>query len=255
MMDVNSPAIFQVMIPGNTPPADPLGLWQAVGADATRGRQVPDGVTWRADLPADLGEAAQVLDAQALLHIQSRRALQAVPQRLYRDLYSQPEATAGQAYAVNVAEEAGAQRVLLQARQYTAQGVSFSALDELGVNDVVQFFEGFVSQVRRLVGQFALVESASGGLTLGLTRVGWDGGVYTFWGLGAGVKEAALHNRLLHTALAARQDWLRLLTLSTAAILRVSAALALTPFLPLTIWTAWNYIQEILKEYRHIRNL
>jgi len=254
MNAANAPAIFQVMIPGKSPLADPLGLWQAVESGASSGRQVPGGLIWRADLPADLDEATQALDAQILLQKQARQALGTIPRRLLSDLYNQAGATQGQAYGVSQTVPGGAQRILLQARQYSSEGVSFSASDELGTSDVVQVFEQFVSQVRRLVGQFALVESASGGLTLGMTRVAWDGGVYTYWGLDSGIPEAALHNRLLHAALASRQDWLRLLTLLTAAVLRVSAALTLTPFLPLTIWTAWNYVQEILKEYRQIRS-
>jgi hypothetical protein len=181
--------------------------------------------------------------------------LETVPRRLQRDLLGQPETTGGPAFGLQAGQPAGANQIILQARAYAQPGSSFSVMDDRDVNGVVGLFEQFTHQVQSLTGQFALVESTRSGLVFGVTRVSWSGGISTYWASGAGEPEARLHNRLLHTALATRQDWLRLLSLLTAAILRVSTALTLTPFLPLTIWTAWKYIQEILEEYRRLQPL
>jgi hypothetical protein len=105
-----------------------------------------------------------------------------------------------------------------------------------------------------MVGQFALVESAVNGRAAAVTRVAWSGGFSTWWGSHAGALEASQHNQFLVSALSARQDWVRFVTLLTSLVLRISLALAIEPFNPIAIWTTWKYVQVVLKEYRRLRS-
>lgn len=245
-----SATLFQVIIPGDQPAADPLGLWQAIPAGTSFATSEAEGVLWRAELPSDPLAASHALQFQAFQGRRLRQALDAAPLMLSRDLDYLRTSPGGPAFGIQMAGSGGALGVLEQASQRAGEGLSFSVLEDLGVSAAVEVFKQFIAQVERTVGQLALVESARGGHRLGMTQVAWSGGVHTWWGPQAGALDASQHNQILAAALATRQDWLHYLSLLTSTVLRVSVVLTLSPFNPLAIWTAWNYIQEILSSIR-----
>jgi hypothetical protein len=103
------------------------------------------------------------------------------------------------------------------------------------------------------VEQFALVETVRGGRAIGITRVAWLGDAETWWAAGASAEHFSQHAQALAQALATRQEWLNFLLLVSSGMLKVAVALATTPFSPLTIWTTWNYLRQVVQEYQQIR--
>jgi hypothetical protein len=106
--------------------------------------------------------------------------------------------------------------------------------------------------VRRTVEQLALVETAMGGNTIGVTRVSWSGDTETWWVAGTGPEKFGPHTQVLSQALATRQEWLHFLLIVTSGAVRVGAALATGPFSPIAIWTTWNYALQVVAEFRKL---
>lgn len=254
MTDSARLAVFQVILPGDQAADDPLGLWQAVPSGTSFAVGQPEAVVWRADLPSDPLEAANALQVQAAQQRLARQAMQAVPYFLSRDLGDPQPARSDLAFGIELAGAGSGAAILDQARMHAAGDVSFSVLDDLGILDVTQVFRQFIDQVQRMLGQLALVESAVDGRTAARTRVAWSGDFSTWWAAQAAPVDAAQHNQFLMSALSARRDWVRFVTLLTSLVMRISLALALNPFNPIAIWTTWKYVQEILTEYHRLRN-
>jgi hypothetical protein len=276
-------------------------------------------VVWRADLPEDPLEAEALLNGQALALRQTRRALSAVGPLLAQDL---AQAAHGGAVAAHFALEGGAaasagallpaggastrQAILAQALRRDPQeaapseaapseaafgGVAFGGLrDELA--EASQAVGRLAALVRRLVGepagggQYALVESGSGGILTARTRLDWQGDLHTWWaprGLAlftpAPAREAPRslslaqmdrasetlgferadrlpmvenHRRLLAQALATRQEWLRFLLVLTSGATKIGLLAASGPFAPAALWAAWNYAQDVIRQFRRL---
>ena len=114
---------------------------------------------------------------------------------------------------------------------------------------------GFSEQVRRTVGQPALVRSRAAGRPLGQTRVSWTGDVRTTWGPGLGPAEAAVHEQAVRLALATFQAWLRITTFVGASAVQLSLLLPSGLGAIRALPAAWNFITEILDEYQRLRQL
>jgi len=241
-------ALFQVIVPGNQAAADPLGLWQTIPAGTSFAASEPQGMVWRAELPADPMAATQALQAQAFYQRRLRQALVTAPQTLRENLNDLR--AGGPAFGTEMAGTGGPLGVLQLALQHAGDESADAVLEELGARAAVEVFQQFIAQVERMVGQLALVESAAAGRRLGVTRVGWTGRVDTWWGAGTSAVDIAQHNQLLAAALASRQNWLHYFSVVTSAVLRISVVLGLGPFSPLAIWTAWSYLQEVLSFIR-----
>jgi hypothetical protein len=108
----------------------------------------------------------------------------------------------------------------------------------------------FSALVRRLVNQYALVETRVAGRRVGLTRLDWTGDMQTWWQWDGDPGQFARHNQLVSQALETRRQWLRLLLLILSGAARIGAALASGPFSLLAIGTIWNYVQEVVKEFQ-----
>lgn len=245
-------ASFQLLLPGDeTPAPDPLGLWVAspAAADAYAIGGEQPGMVWRADLPPDPAEAARALGAHSLALRQAGRALQAASPLLDYDLRQAADrAAAGLSFEAPTTGEPPRQAVLAEAFSYNLEGVSFGLGDELAA--ARQAIAGFSGRVRRLVDQFALVESSLGGRPGARTRITWLGDVHTWWTPASPAAAVANHNQLLAQAVATRQEWLRFLMFVTSGAVKVGLALGAGPFNPIAIWTVWNYVQKVLEQYR-----
>ena len=106
--------------------------------------------------------------------------------------------------------------------------------------------------MRRLVDQFALVESSRGARPAPAPVIDWLGDVHTWWLAGSPPPVISDHRRALAQAVATRQAWLRLATMLTAGAAKIGIAMAAGPFNPLAIMTAWKYVQKVIEQYRLI---
>ena len=253
---MSDPAIFQVLAPGegNPPPAElaQLGLWQPAPAARAyaEGGELP-GLVWRAHLPADGDAAALALAAHDRTLFYTAQALHAAGPLLNRDLRQSQTAGAAQAYALMPGVLAVRRGILARALNPQASGLAFGLQDDLAqAGEIVSRFAG---QVTRLVEQFALVESSHSGRRAARTRVEWLGDVHTWWTPGHSPAALADHRRVLGLALATRQAWLRLILAFTAGAAKIALAMGATPFNPIAVWAAWNYVQTVLKHYHSLQ--
>ena len=256
-MDDSAP--FRVFISGQETAEDVLGLWQVAKLSASTDDEI--GSLWRAELPDDPLVAKQALSAHALYLRQAQQGWRAVPERLQADLdalvkpvesnYSSESTLRGN--GLN-----GPRAILETAAQLRWPETSFNVLDwftvdKLQLEDVGHTISQFAAQVQRTVGQLALVETACGDRTVGISRVSWSGDAETWWEPGFDIDRYAQHTQVLSQALATRQGWLHFLLLVTSGAARVAGALATGPFSLLAIWTIWNYVKQVAAEYRQLR--
>jgi hypothetical protein len=248
---------FQMILPGEgsetTAQLALLGLWQPSSATESfsiSGEQ--PGVVWRADLPEDPAESARALNSHALALRQVGHALAAAGPLLVQDLgHMAGFAPTGLAYELPAGAAPDRREILAQALTREAEGASFGLKDDLA--HAAQVVGRFSGQIRRLVDQFALVESRHAGRCAARTRVDWLGDVHTWWVPGSPASSISDHGRVVAQALATRQEWLRLVFVLTAGAARISLAMATSPFNPVAIWTAWAYVQKVIEQYHSVQ--
>ena len=254
---MENPVGFQIIFPGEGSEAPAqlalLGLWQPGSAreSFSIGGEQP-GLVWRADLPEDPVQTARALNNQALALRQISQALAAAGPLLTQDLRQVAGiGPTGLAYKLPGGAAPGRREILAQALTYNTESLSFGLKDEL--TEAVEIVGHFAGQVRRLVDQFALVESGRGGRRAARTRVDWLGDVDTWWEPGSPSPSISDHRRVLAQALAARQEWLRLVLVLTAGAAKIGLAMATGPFNPVAIWAAWTYVQKVIEQCRSLK--
>ena len=260
------PVVFQVSFPGAADQEVPtdlaqLGFWQTVPASRSFAAGGPQpGMVWKAELPGDAEAARLVLTGHAQALRQTERALAAAGPLLERDLRqgSLSPGWADQPFTLEPGADPAAQlppeglrarqNILARALDPLPDSLSFNLGDDLAAAGEVA--SRFAGQVSRLVNQFALVESSRGGQATAWTRVEWLGDVQTWWAPGRPQEDIAAHQRVLAQALATRQAWLRLVLVFAAGAAKIGMEMAAAPFNPIAVWTAWNYIQKVIEQYR-----
>ncbi len=249
---------FQISLPGSDSSTfDVFGLWDSSSPPSRLGKgDGESGLVFHADLPADPTLAFGLLDARQTALKLSRQALPSAEQSLMADLRELSLVHAGgTSFAIGEGENAGARAILAAAIQHQGVGVSYGLFDNLKIDpfqldEAANAVSSFAGQVQRVVAQLALVETSSGGQRLGITRTAWTGDVETWWSAAASRDQRLQHEQVLAQALATRQGWLRFLLMVTGGITRVAATLASGPFSPVAIWATWNYLGEVVKEFR-----
>jgi hypothetical protein len=253
---------FLFSLPGASSPAvDVFNLWQPAAPPAGQDAQI--GSIWRADLPPDAGDAFDLLTERDGALRLSQRALPAAEAQLaadLRQLTAQPAgdaASGGHSFSLSDQDPASPRGILAAGLQHQELGVSFGLLDGVKIapfqlDQAARMASSFAEQVHRTVDQLALVETTCAGQRLGRTRAAWSGDVETWWSSAASRDQRLQHEQVLAQALATRQGWLRFLLTTAAGITRLAAALAAGPFSPVAIWTTWNYIQAVVKEYQKL---
>lgn len=236
---------FRVFIPGQPAAADVFGLWQAAPGDEPA-------TVWEVDVAANTEQARALLQKSSRRVSAAARAIPAAQSRLQR--FQREAARQEIAFAAPAPGRAEPERRLAAAM---APEVESFALGGLGdqLEQALRQATRFSDQVRRTVGQPALVKSRAAGRPLGQTRVGWSGDVRTTWGPGLGPAEAAVHEQAVHLALATFQAWLRIATFVGAATVQLSLLLPSGIGAIRALPAAWNFITDILDEYQRLRDL
>ena len=257
---------FQVSFPEQQRFADVFDLWHVQedtlpGATTNRHwlTDATPGSFWSADLPGNPLHAASLLDHLEQQEQRTSLALPVAQQHLLLDLQSLASQDSEPAFFLDAAGQAedpnNPRSILAAAASYRWPEVSFGLfdslkLDRLQINSAVDAVNNFIAQVQCSIEQIALVETKIAGKNMALTRVEWGGDNRTYRQAGSSPDDILQHKRVLMQVLAARQNWLNFLLLMSSGALRVSLALATTPFSPVTLWTTWNYLQQIVRLLR-----
>jgi len=242
---------------------DVLGLWTAVPAPPATGvafdaaaEPVPEAPVWRANLSADMREAAEQLDrAEAGLDT-SRRALGAAEERIDALVGRRSAGVAfgvpgAQVFAVEpgLAEPEQDLLALLREAETGQAPVSYGLGEKVeGLREAAQQFQDFLERVRQIVTHYAWVETRVERRPLGQTTVGWTGNMRTVWQEGLLVEQMALHRRTLAVALASRETLIRTLTVVASGAAKLSLLLSVPGGAILALPAAWKFINQVRTE-------
>lgn len=252
---------FDVSFPGaEIPVIDILGTWEP--APSSR-YLIGDGgigasLLFHAELPTDPALTFNLLDARERKLTLGQQALPVAEKNLSADLNQiMLVGDGGAAYSLGVGNFASARSILAAGLQHQGLGISFRLLDMAKI-DPLQLDQAavkvgyFAKQVQSTIDQLAHVQTTCAGMHIGFTRAAWSGDIETWWSAAATHDQRLQHEHVLAQALTTRQAWVRFLLLVAGGIARVSASLATGPFSPVTIWTTWNYLLEVIKEYQNL---
>lgn len=240
---------------------DLLGLWTTVPAPQleavafdTLDPAAETATVWRADYPADPGQAAGALEDARRSLAAAEMALDEVPARL--DLYLVRERV-GVSYALPMAEarpdlaEDDLSLMLAEMRG-TMPDVSFAA--EGGLADrweeAFQFFQSFTEQLKQMAAHYTWVETRVEGRLVGQTAVGWTGDVETILVDSLDPELMQLHEQTLQLALASRQMLLRTSAMILANATKISALIATPGGIALAIPAVLRFINQVRKELK-----
>jgi len=210
---------------------------------------------WRANLPADPNLAAKHLDSAEEDIDASQKALTAATDRINALVEEREGRSTGLAFDVSAAETELAQPerellTLLEEAQRGKPSMSFEAGAGIsgGWAQATQQFQGFVDQLRRVVGHYAWVETHIQGQLLSRTTVGWTGDMRTAWQEGLDPAQMALHQRTLRLALASRETLIRTFVLAASGAAKLSLLLTTPGGAILALPAAWKFINQVQAE-------
>ncbi len=251
-----SGAHFSVTLPGGSPAAQVLDVWEPAPPDAVsfapdasgpeQEYSLPEAITWRAELPAEPLPAHLALYAQQAEIAVIEAALRQVDPRLNAFLADyHPDRPAAFSAGVPAPEQA-----LAGWLQAAVQPVSFAQDNSRRAE--TQDAQGFLEQVRHLLSAYSWVETAVEGQVIACTRVSWTGDFNTSWSAWAGAQNTALHSQTVALALASRAVWVRFAGSLITGALRLGAQLATPGGAILALPGLWRYINDIIDDYRRL---
>jgi hypothetical protein len=238
---------------------DLLGLWTTVPAPQleavafdTLDPATEMATVWRADYPADAGQAAEALEDARRSLAAAEMALDEVPDRL--DLYLVRERV-GVSYAVAAPGDRPARAeddlsFILAEMRGTVPDVSFAAEGGLAGRweEAFQFFQSFTERLKQMTAHYTWVETRVEGRLVGQTAVGWTGDVDTVLVDSLDPELMQLHEQTLQLALASRQMLLRTSAMILANATKISALIATPGGIALAIPAVLRFINQVRKE-------
>jgi hypothetical protein len=240
---------------------DVLGLWttvpvpqlEAVAFD-TQDQATEAPPVWRADYPAELDQAAGVLEDARRSLAAAEMALDEVPARL--DLYLMQERV-GVSYALPTPGDQSDRAeddlsLLLAEMRGAVPSVSFEAEGGFAGrwDEAFQFFQSFTERLRQMAAHYAWVETRVEGRLVGQTAVGWTGDVDTIVVDSLDPELMRLHEQTLQLALASRQMLLRTSAMILANATKISALIATPGGIVLAIPAVLRFINQVRKELK-----
>jgi hypothetical protein len=263
---VTESAFTLVGLPPDAAEADLFGVWAAVAprsASAAAFAVGPDAAptldpVWRIDLSADTDEAgSQLATAEARVAAATGATGEAADRLL---AFARRQAV-GQSFAASPEVDAGAglperELAALLAEAAEVPGVASYGLGDTvrsGWQEVTEWFSTVVRTVLAPLDRLATVETASEGMLIARTRIGFAGGCDSVWRAGVDPARAALHGRAVGLALATRAALVRTLALALRGAAVVAVAVG-TPGGPLVALPAvWRFVTQVQKEVASIR--
>ena len=111
----------------------------------------------------------------------------------------------------------------------------------------------FLEQVREMIANYARVETEIARNPIGQTAVSWTGDFRTIWTPAVSVDEMALHRRNVAVTLQWRLGTLRFVGVVGAGAANVAVKLGLPGGQLLALPAVWNFVKEVLKEWRKLQ--
>jgi hypothetical protein len=262
---VTGPVFTLVGLPPDAAGSELLGVWAAVAPRPASGvafaatpddRWTADPV-WRVDLAAEPATAEATLAAAEARVATAAGASGTAAERLL--VFARRQA-AGRSFAAMTGVDAGGsperELAALLAEASEVPGVaSYGVGDTLrvGWQEVTAWFATVVRAVLAPLDRLTTVETASGGVRVGRTTIGFTGGCDTFWRADIKPELAALHGRAVGLALATRAALVRTLALALRGAAVVAVAVG-TPGGPLVALPAvWRFVTQVQAEAARIR--
>ncbi len=230
--------------------ADPLGLWAIAPLAAhsfAAGDGVPQEPTWRVVLPPDPDAAMTALAAQAeRLACECRALARAQTTLAELGAAGQPSFAVGAPLA---APQAALWEQVEELRAPQAYGLLDWRKDEER-QTLSRRWSDFLEQLRRLVTNYARIETASSAQEIGLTRVSWTGDFTTTWLAGATISTRRQHVSAVQLALESRLTLLRLVAVVAGGAAGLAAKAAVPGGELLLLPAIWRFVKEVLQELR-----
>jgi len=241
-------AQFRVTAPGAM---DVLPVWEAEASPAVFVvSEPPCEDCWRVDLPAAAPAAA--LDERAAA-LQAAISGVAAADRRLAAFVAGPGVRGPVLYAVETGPVSGPEQELAAWVQSARGGVSFGRWDVLTVRwwkDAACEVQDFFAQLTRSLASAARVETTLGGMKVGVTVVGWQGGTATTWLAGADRATKESHGRAVALALGTRRAWLGLAVTVVSGAAGLAARLAAPGGFALAVPAAWRFVRRVMADIR-----
>ncbi len=227
---------------------DPLGIWVLDTSPAVSyaaGVEVEDrGLVWRVDHPEPtLAARSALLDQRAKVE-RWQQDLDAVARRL--DELSPGLASyatgGGTSEAELLAQVAALQSPVLSYGVGTAMESAYREIYEQASSLLLQF--------RRLIMNFARIETTTRGVVVALTTVDWTGDYETMWLDGATEFDMGLHLDAVRLALASRHALLSLISVVTSGALNLTVKASVPGGQVLLIPAVYTYVRSVLRELK-----
>jgi hypothetical protein len=223
-----------------------LGAW-ADGSPATKSLGPADSA-WRIDLPAGMSEARNVLQAQRDAFEQDQAAIEAAVARLKVFIADDPPGNAGASKGLESTPEA-----VLREQLVIAGAQSKDLLDPLG--DIRAEFDQFIQRVRKIVSDFASIETVQGGVALARTKVSWTGDVQTLWQDNISGAQVELHRQNVRVALARRGLLMRLMVVISTSAAKIALRLATPGAQLLALPAIFLFIKDVVAEVQKMQKI
>ncbi len=229
---------------------DPLGLWDvaapapALEAVTFSAQAIPEPPTWRIALPGDATQAAAWLRRQ-------QRALDLAQSDLAR-AESELRRFDPAAVSFSPTERLAQPKTALHRAVMAQSAVAFGRAPAESEDDAStrHQFEGFVTQVQRMVAQYARIETVCGGTPIAQTTVGWTGNFTTRWPVAAPSTHIPLHRQAVQTALGSRLALIRLAAIVAGGAVGLTVKAAVPGGQLLLLPAVWRFARDVLKELR-----
>jgi hypothetical protein len=113
----------------------------------------------------------------------------------------------------------------------------------------------FLDQVREMIANYARVETAIAGVPIGRTAVGWTGNFRTAWIPAITDADLQVHRHNVDLTLQWRLGTLRMVGVVGAGAANIAVKLGVPGGQLLAIPAVWNFVKDVLKEWRKLQAL
>jgi hypothetical protein len=240
---------------------DPFGMWEVV--PATSGVSFAAGEVTLPEEPLHRVNFASIGEGRALLQLKQddlrdqEALLQQAEQRL-----AQIAQTGGVSFATPIdqpLEFVQPEQNLAAALQHLTAPVSYGLFDRKKQEEQETDLEAtsqwrrFLEQVREMLANYARVETAIAGAPIGRTAVDWTGDFRTIWIPTVTVDDMNLHCHNVAVTLQWRLGTLRFVGVVGAGAANVAAKLGIPGGQLLALPAVWNFVKDVLKEWRKLQ--
>jgi hypothetical protein len=240
---------------------DPFGMWDVV--PAARGVSFAAGEAAQPEEPLHRVNFASVDEGRVQLQVrqnflrEQETLLQQAEQRL-----AEIGRTGGVSFAAPIdrpPEFVQPEQNLEAALQRLTAPVSYGLFDRKKQEEQESDLEAtrdwrqFLEQVREMIANYARVETEIAGTPIGQTAVSWTGDFRTIWIPAISAADMQLHHHNLAVTLQWRLGTLRFVGVVGAGAANIAVKLGVPGGQLLALPAVWNFVKDVLKEWRKLQ--